>query len=67
MRALFNSVKEYAVFAAKPHLFRVSDAYQLGENSANGGVWVDLISGKESQFRARVEQFGGCIVSESAA
>jgi hypothetical protein len=64
MKALFTSVKAYAVFAAKPHLFRTSEPFQLGANSENGGVFVSLVSGSSKQFAARVEQFGGCIVSE---
>lgn len=64
MKALFNSAKEYAVFAAKTHLFRVSEPYQLGANCANSGVYVELVSGKESQFKSRVEQFGGVILTQ---
>jgi hypothetical protein len=64
MKALFSSVKQYAVFAARPHLFRTGEPYQLGANCANGGVYVELVSGKESNFRARVEQFGGVILAQ---
>lgn len=64
MKALFNSVKEFAVFAAKPHLFRIGEPYQLGTNCANSGVYVELVSGKESNFKSRVEQFGGVILTQ---
>lgn len=62
MKALFNSVKSYAVFASKPQQFIVGEPYQLGAISKNGGVFVELISGKESLFRSRVEQFGGVVL-----
>ena len=63
MKALFSSVKSYAVFASKPHLFRAGEPYQFGESCANSGVYVDLISGNAENFISRVEQFGGFIVN----
>lgn len=63
MKALFNSVRDYAVFAAKPHLFAIGEPYQLGVNCANSGVYVELVSGKETEFARRVEQFGGVILN----
>jgi hypothetical protein len=62
MIAMFNSVKEFAVFNSKPHTFHYGKPYQMGANSANLPVYVKLVSGSESMFKRRVEQFNGLVM-----
>jgi len=62
MIAMFDSVKDFAVFNSKPHLFHYSQPYQMGANGANLPVYVKLVSGDESQFQRRVEQFNGLVM-----
>ena len=66
MKAMFDGVREFAKFNAKPHLFSYSQPYQLGGNDVNSPVYVDLTSGDAVQFASRVEQFGGVVLQGAA-
>lgn len=59
MKAMFNTVKEFAVFNSKPHLFNFGEPYQAFCEGEDEPVYIDFISGSEEQFKSRVEQFGG--------
>lgn len=59
MKAMFNTVKEFAVFNSKPHLFTFGEPYQSIFEGEDEPVYIDFISGSEDQFKSRVEQFGG--------
>ena len=62
MKAMFDTVMEFAKFNAVPHLFRYSDPYQLGCNDANCAVFVALVAGNADEFARRVRQFGGVVL-----
>ena len=59
MIAMFNNVKEFASFNAKPHLFSFSEPYQKFSFGDDQEVFIDLIDGCKEIFKSRVEQFGG--------
>ena len=62
MIAMFDSLKDFAVFNSKPHLFQYGTPYQMGSNGANLPVYVKLVVGDEESFEYRVRQFGGIVI-----
>lgn len=64
MKAMFTSVKEFAVFNCKPHLFTCGQPFQIGETCAESSVYVELVAGSEVEFSARVQQFGGVVLRD---
>lgn len=62
MIAMFDSVKDFAIFNSKPHLFQYGDPYQMGANDVNLPVYVRFLSGNELQFKRRAEQFNGLVM-----
>lgn len=61
-KAMFKTVKEFAVFNSKPHVFSYSSPYQIFSFGANQEVFINLESGCEKLFSKRVEQFGGILI-----
>lgn len=59
MYAMFDNVKAFAAFNAKPHLFGYSAPYQMTVSGADQPVYVNLTTGQAEVFASRVEQFGG--------
>lgn len=55
--AMFRSIKDLAVFNAKPHLFTYGEPFQFCESFC-----VELVSGDVDLFVSRVEQFGGLVI-----
>lgn len=67
MKAMFNTVKDFAIFNAKPHLFTFGEPYQIGgDTGKDGAVFVELRSGCKAMFASRVDQFGGVVLAEVA-
>ena len=62
MIAMFNGVKDFAVFNSKPHLFDYGQPYQMGDAGSDLPVYIKLMSGSETCFEDRVRQFGGVVI-----
>lgn len=62
LTAMFDNVKDFAVFNAKPHLFTIAAPTQMFCNDIDHPVYVELESGCAEMFTIRVKQFGGLVL-----